>query len=82
MIMALGSIPKFMFHFLMNLPQGGKLCSRPLFNFITSLPQRIETMLKTFVSFFNNISTENKIYAQGVGFNPHIFVSFFNELAT
>jgi hypothetical protein len=39
-------------------------------------------MLKTFVSFFNELSTEKKNYAHGSGFNPQIFVSFFNDLAT
>jgi hypothetical protein len=32
-------------------------------------------MLKTYVSFFNELATEKKNYAQ-------TFVSFFNELAT
>jgi hypothetical protein len=33
------------------------------------------------VSFFNELDTK-KNYAQGSGFNPQIFASFFNEIAT
>jgi hypothetical protein len=39
-------------------------------------------MLKTSVSFFNELATENQNYAQGSRFNPQIFVSFFNEIFT
>jgi hypothetical protein len=38
-----------------------KLCSRPLFHFLTSLPQRRETMLVASISFFNELSTEEKL---------------------
>jgi hypothetical protein len=40
------------------------------------------TMLKTFVSFFNELATEKKNYSHGSGFNPHIFVLIFNKLYT
>jgi hypothetical protein len=82
MLKVLGSIPIFLFHFLTSLLHRGKLFSRPLFHFLTSLPQRTKTMLKTSISFFNEIFIEKKNYAQGSGFNRHIFVSFFNEIAT
>jgi hypothetical protein len=68
--------------FFNELDTGKELCSRPLFHFLTSFPQRRKTMLvspqrrKTmlYVSFFNELS----------GFKTmlKIFVSFFNELAT
>jgi hypothetical protein len=58
MLRAPGSIPRFLFHFLVSLPQRGKLCSRPLFHFLTSFPQRSETMLKSFISFFNELATK------------------------
>jgi hypothetical protein len=48
---------------------------RLLFHFLTSLPQRRETMLVAFVSFFNELATEKRNYARDL-------VSFFNELAT
>jgi hypothetical protein len=38
-------------------------------------------MLRTFVSFFNEIATEKKNYACSSGFNPQISISFFNEHA-
>jgi hypothetical protein len=39
-------------------------------------------MLRTSVSFFNELAIEKKNYAQGSKFNPQISVSFFNELTT
>jgi hypothetical protein len=38
-------------------------------------------MLRTFVSFSNELSIEKKNYARSSRFNPHIYVSFLNELA-
>jgi hypothetical protein len=39
-------------------------------------------MLRTSISFFNDLVAEKKNYAHGSGFNPQIVVSFFNELST
>jgi hypothetical protein len=39
-------------------------------------------MLRTSVSFFNELATEKKNYAQGSEFNPQISISFFNEIYT
>jgi hypothetical protein len=68
MLKVLGSIPRLLFHFLMSLLQRGKLCSKPLFHFLTSLPQRRETMLMTFISFFNELATEKRNYAHDLCF--------------
>jgi hypothetical protein len=46
-----------------------------LFHFLTSLLQKIKTMLKAFVTFFNELATERKTMLV-------TYVSFFNELAT
>jgi hypothetical protein len=51
--------------FFNDLDIGKELCSRPLFHFLMSLPQRRETMLVTSVSFFNELATEKRNYARG-----------------
>jgi hypothetical protein len=52
--------------FFNKLTTEEKLCSYPLFHFLTSLPQRGKTMLVTSISFFNELATENKNYARGI----------------
>jgi hypothetical protein len=54
--------------FFNELDTGKELCSRPLFHFLTSFPQRRKTMLigsrfnpHIFVSFFNDLATERKL---------------------
>jgi hypothetical protein len=51
--------------FFNELDTGKELFSRPLFHFLTSLPQRRETMLVASVSFFNELSIEKKNCARG-----------------
>jgi hypothetical protein len=66
MLRAPGSMPRLLFHLLASLLQRGKICSKLLFHFLMSLLQRRQTMLMTPVSFFNEISTENRNYAHGI----------------
>jgi hypothetical protein len=44
------------------------LIPRLLFHFLTSLPQRRETMLVTSVSFFNELATEKGNYDHSLCF--------------
>ena len=50
--------------FFNELDTGKELCSDPLFHFLMRLLQRRETMLVTFVSFFNELATEKRNYAR------------------
>jgi hypothetical protein len=56
--------PDCCFIFLTSLLQERKLCSKPLFHFLMSLPQRRETMLVTSISFFNELTIEKGNYAR------------------
>ena len=54
--------------FFNELDTGKELCSRSLFHFLTSLPQRRETMLVTSVLFFNELAIEKRNYARDLCF--------------
>jgi hypothetical protein len=60
--------PQIAVLFFNELATGKELCSKPLFHFLTSLPQRRETMLMTSVSFFNDLATEKRNYAHDLCF--------------